>query len=220
MLVKAESADRTAKIAGMICKSRKGRASSAFGYSARICSEAPMYDILLSLERKFDMLHKLAKTGASKTNVCRNLHRLLQKTGVQYPVAVDSVTIHIKLRKPRPHSTVAQWPVVRMSTWAKALLKDNARYLLGGNNIEDVAACKMVYENFWESYRTVDEHHPVFATGVELGRVVPYALHGDEGRGLRGKPYLVESWQPIIGVAGPDYTNESSQLALFATFGI
>ena len=65
----------------------------------------------------------------------------------------------------------------------------------------------------FDNYRRVDEHHPVFTTGVELGRVVPYALHGDEGRGLRGKPYLVESWQPIIGVAGPDYTNESSQLA-------
>ena len=70
----------------------------------------------------------------------------------------------------------------------------------------------MIFGNFWAVYQTIDEGHPVFSAGLDLGRVVPYALHGDEGKGLRGRPYLVESWQPIIGVAGPHHTNESTQL--------
>ena len=40
--------------------------------------------------------------------------------------------------------------------------------------------------------------------------VVPYCFHGDEGRGSGRVPFLVLSWQPIVGLKGLDQCNDSS----------
>ena len=159
------------------------------------------------------MLHKIARAGASRTNVCRNLHRLLRGAGVQYPVEIATVPVTIRLRKPEPHNEVLQWPIIRLSDWVRALLKCHPSYLLGGMELEDTLGWQHQFATFWETYRTIDPDHEVFSAGLELANVVPYALHGDEGKGLRGKPFLVESFQPVIGRHGMFVTNESGKLA-------
>ena len=161
------------------------------------------------------MLHKIARAGTSRTNVCRNLHRLLHASGEQYPVDIASVPVTIRLRKPRPHFEVVQWPMIRISDWARAILKHHPPYLLGGCKLEDEAGWEMQFASFWSSYRSIDPAHPAFEVFEEhmLSRVIPYAHHGDEGRGLRQKPFLVESFQPIISRAGMFVTNESGYLS-------
>ena len=159
------------------------------------------------------MLHKLAKAGTSRTNVCRNLHNLLEKSGAQYPVPLATVPTTIRLRKPRPHDEVLQWPVIRISDWARVLLEKNPAYLLGGCKLEDELGWSMILSSFWEKYRSINPSHVAYTSGLELSRLIPYAIHGDEGRGLRGKPFLVESFQPIISKHGLFVTNESGQPA-------
>ena len=159
------------------------------------------------------MLHKLAKAGTSRTNVCRNLHTLLKKSGAEYPVAVTTAPTTIRLRKPRPHDEVLQWPVIRISDWARVLLEKNPEYLLGGCKLEHELGWEMIFSSFWDNFRSINPGHPAYTSGLDLSRLIPYAIHGDEGRGLRGKPYLVESFQPIISKHGPFVTNESGQPA-------
>ena len=116
----------------------------------------------------------------------------------------------IRLKKPKPRTETIDWPVLKMSSWVQTLTKpEYARFLLGGHAIDDVDGWKMMFANFWHQYRSVNPSHPVFSSGIDTAFFIPFALHGDEGRGLRGKPYLVESWQPLIGVGGPFVTNES-----------
>ena len=148
----------------------------------------------------------------SRTNICRNLHRLLHASGAQFPVALTMVPVTIRLRKPRPHNEVVEWPMIRISDWARAILSKNPSYLLGGFSLEDADGWQHQFATFWSCYESIDPTHEVFRTGLDLGRVIPFAHHGDEGRGLRAKPYLVESFQPIIGRNGMFSTHESGYL--------
>ena len=159
------------------------------------------------------MLHKIARAGASRTNICRNLHRLLRTSGAQFPVEVTTVPVTVRLRKPKPHSEVLQWPIIRITDWARAILSRNPAYLLGGLRLEDGLGWQQQFSSFWSSYRSIDPAHPAYSEGLDLSRTIPYALHGDEGRGLRSKPFLVESFQPIIGKNGIFVTNESGYLS-------
>ena len=159
------------------------------------------------------MLHKIARAGASRTNVCRNLHRLLSGSGVQYPVKITAVPVMIRLRKPKPRNEVLQWPIIGITDWARALLQRSPPYLLGGFNLEDSLGWQHQFASFWSVYKTIDPDHAVFSSGLSPTNIVPYALHGDEGKGLRGKPFLVESFQPVIGRHGIFVTNESGKLA-------
>ena len=65
--------------------------------------------------------------------------------------------------------------------------------------------------SFWYAYRFVDADHPVYRDyGDVLSTVVPVMLHGDEGRGLRHRPYMVISLQPVISYLGPQHNNEGT----------
>ena len=158
------------------------------------------------------MLHKLAKVGDSRTNICRNLHRLIDRSDVLFPVLMSTTPVTIKLRKPRPHTTVVDWPIIKMTDWAQTLLQRTPQYMLGGMKLEQVDEWSRMFSMFWSFYRTIDPSHPIYNLPVpEHGKFLPYAIHGDEGRGLRNKAFLVESFQPLIGVWGPMKTNESGQ---------
>ena len=123
------------------------------------------------------------------------------------------VPVTVRLRKPRPHNEKIEWPILAISDWAVALLEHSPEFLLGGLRLEDVDGWKMLLGNFWQTYRSIDSAHPTYTVeGVDPCTTIPYALHGDEGSGLRKIPFLVESWQPIIGVKGPFHTNESGWL--------
>ena len=160
------------------------------------------------------MLHRIAKAGTSRSNVCRNLHRLLKRSGAQYPVPLTTVPVSIRLRKPKPHSEVIDWPIIRISDWAQVLLQMNPKFLLGGHRMEDIDGWKMMLCTFWDMYRMIDEQHPMYCTSDHPppSNTIPYCLRGDEGRGLRNKPFLVESFQAVIGLDGLFGTNESGHL--------
>ena len=158
-------------------------------------------------------MSKLARTGASRTNICRNLHRLIDKSGVKFPVKIAVVPVRIRLRKPKPHVETLDWPMIRPSDWVRSLINQNPPILLGGHELED-ERWKPMLASFWEQYRYINPQHPIYALpNIDRSTVLPYAHHGDEGRGLPGKPFLVESFQPIIGVNGINSTNESGQRA-------
>ena len=128
---------------------------------------------------------------------------------MQFPVQLTWIPVTCRLRKPRPHNETLDWPIIQISDWARVLLDKNPQYLLGGLHLNQAEGWRRMFANFWDSYRTIDPNHMAFEAALDLSCTIPYALHGDEGKGLRQKPFLVESFQPIIGFHGPSHTNES-----------
>ena len=128
---------------------------------------------------------------------------------MQFPVALEYVPVRVRFKKPLPRCETVEWPVVKMTAWISTLVKECSQYLLGGFPLEHADGWKMLFAGFWSQYRHINPNHAIYSTAMDRCCVVPYALHGDEGKGLRGKPYFVESWQLSIGVGGPFKTNES-----------
>ena len=128
---------------------------------------------------------------------------------MQFPARLTWIQVTCRLRKPRPHNEILDWPIIQISDWVVALLERNPEYLLGGLQLHQAEGWRQMFASFWDLYRTIDDNHMVFEAGLDLTCTIPYALHGDEGKGLRQKAFLVESFQPIIGVHGPSHTNES-----------
>lgn len=137
------------------------------------------------------------------------LHAIAEKSGVTLPVKMDAVQITIRKLKPLGEYKVF-WPFVPMKSWAALLLKDHPRVLLGGHQLWEVEKWQATFSKFWSLYESCDGDHPVFESGLDKRYVVPYMLHGDEGRGLSKTPYLVTSWQPIISHLGMGSCNDST----------
>ena len=157
-------------------------------------------------------MFKLARAGISKSNAARNLHKILETSGVMLPVKPDCILITIKRKKKKNRLEQMWFPVLRMTSWIECLLKECPPVLLAGHQLEDRVAWEHTFANFWQLFRHTDPGHPIFSTDIPLGQAIPYLVHGDEGRGLRKVPWMVESWQLLISYAGIMVTNESTNL--------
>ena len=155
-------------------------------------------------------MEKLAGVHRSKTNACRNLHLLMEKTpGCRLPLEIDVVKISI--RRVRPVRIVqAWWPQLKMKTWLRYLFLNKPEFLLAGHKFEAHHLWQRDFETFWHHYRLYDNGHPVFRTNLDLKFCIPYFIHGDEGRGLARKPLMCISWQPTVSHKGLGECNDSS----------
>ena len=91
--------------------------------------------------------------------------------------------------------------------------------ILGGFHAKEVQQWQCLFKNFWDTYRCVDATHPLFTSSYDLSGCVPFLLHGDEGRGLLRRPFMVIAWQPLISFHGVDVCNDSTQLSCDRSFG-
>lgn len=156
-----------------------------------------------------DGLFKLARAGKCKRNACRNLHRLINSSNQSLPVPIDATQVRVLLRRPFLRKVKLWWPILRMTDWVEALIRKRPQVLLAGCQVEETAKWKGILKAFWENYRGVNADHPIFSSTLPLECAVPYFFHGDEGRGLRNRPIMVEAFQPVISQQGPGVTNES-----------
>ncbi|CAJ1375798.1 unnamed protein product [Effrenium voratum] len=68
---------------------------------------------------------------------------------------------------------------------------------------------RAAFTDFWRLYREYDANHPVFQEQHDMSVRLPVFCHGDEGRGLRRVPFMVEVWQPVLSHKGANCTNMS-----------
>lgn len=120
---------------------------------------------------------------------------------------VSMVKLRVQLHRPRVQEVEAEYPFIRLQDWARYLLENNSKYLLGGFDITETKNYTEVFQRFWRNYRYLDGKHPTYSHFKEFGHVIPYLVHGDEGRGKGKNPILITSYQPLIAVGGEDYTN-------------
>lgn len=128
------------------------------------------------------------------------------------PIPIDAVRTPVVFKKPKVRVEWIWWPVLKMADWIKALIRYNPRIILAGHLLEEEIGWKHVFSSFWDIYKTIDPNHPVFNSGIALTNAIPYYIHGDEGRGLRSRPFLVESFQVVITQSGLFETSEQGYL--------
>jgi len=81
------------------------------------------------------------------------------------------------------------------------LLTSYPKFFLGGfSPVDDGEESYLaMFGRFWDRYRAEQPQHPIFEKSIDHQRAtIPFALHGDEGRGLAKVPLMVLAFQVII----------------------
>lgn len=160
-----------------------------------------------------DLMCRIASARLSATNVDRNLRRVIKKAGASLDIEIILVRTTVRLLKPKLRVVEIFRPCLSMKSWISVLLSDYPHLVLGGFDVDQETEWRHLFEWFWSQYRDVDSSHPIFHTdGVDFGTAIPYATHGDEGRGLRSQAFMVQSFQMILSHLGPFTTNMSGHL--------
>ena len=126
-----------------------------------------------------------------------------------FPVDIDLAPVTVAMRKPYYQIREIWWPMLPMSSWVKALWNEAPQMILGGHRREDIAGWRTELANFWNQYRKCNGNHQLFCDNYDTSLVVPFFLHGDEGRGACRRQFMVESFQPVLSWKGVGSTNES-----------
>ena len=159
---------------------------------------------------QLDMLYKISSTGQSKTNVCRNLHRLIHREGVTLPLEISLVQAPVRKRRPCVQKVMVWYPCIYPSTWMSYLLENQSYLVLGGVDIQEPSKWQGVLSDFWRQHLLYDTSHIMNEPGSPPPtHTVPLYLHGDEGRGKYKLPIMVEAIQPCLSWKGTAFENSS-----------
>ena len=168
-----------------------------------------------------DFLHKLGKCGAGRNNgnACRDLHKLLGKSGRTLPLDISGTLLPI--RDPRSRQEVeVTWPLLHLSAWAKYEFSQGGQMLLAGHHILQETSWRNELEGFWQRFKLIESNHAVFSAGLDISATIPYMTHGDEGRGRMKLPLLTLSFQGLLSHYGSHRLNTSGYLATFRTYSV
>ena len=145
------------------------------------------------------MLQKMAACGNSRTDshMCQRLHKLIESSTRSLPVPISTADIRIRAsRRGRPLKTrVVKYPMLLPSAWATSIFKMGGHFLLAGLSLNDVDSFGDTLEVFWERFKVLE---PDYEVPGNPRYTLPYALHGDEGRGKGKKPIMILGMQPLI----------------------
>ena len=128
-----------------------------------------------------------AANGAEKSAE-RDLHRLFKSLRMVLPVRVNVFK-----------SQLIEIEQIRVSSWFRYLLQQQPDCLLGGFGLADPHSRTCLRAYWTAAQKDMGDHAVYELHGHELHRCIPFALHQDEGRGLRKTAVLVSSMQPLLG---------------------
>ena len=163
---------------------------------------------------KEDLLQALAAATRSKKNVNRNFMNVIHKHGVTFRVEIDSVQTPIRFVRPKLHAKTLRWPILTMRAWLRALINECPQFLFAGEKSCESEKAKQTFRSFWEQYAKANPQHEFFTSGKPPEYSIPVMFHGDEGRGARKTPFLVQSWQPVVSHLGLSRTTVSGHLVI------
>ena len=133
---------------------------------------------------------------------------MLARDGNSLAVDISQVVLTIKDLRQSQETKVA-WPVIKLSAWVKLGLERGGEMMLGGHTISNESGWRALLRTFWSRYKLVDDSHPLFNSKLDPEVVLPFYLHGDEGRGRVKKPLLTISFQMVLSHYGPHRLNSS-----------
>ena len=123
-------------------------------------------------------------------NVTRTAYRTISRLGIVWKIPLD---IHDHFFEDGEHLPVHFLHPAKILQFVTA---NNPELVFGGGDDGGVVA-------FWEAFRHYHNSHEVYgAHSGHLNRVIPIALHGDEGRGKRRSSTTVFSFESVLGAFG------------------
>lgn len=162
-------------------------------------------------------LERLARTRKSKSgrargqNASRDFHRWVHRAGKTFQVHISKVKIPRNIKKRNKFGrkvntdTVMMHSVIHLSSWLEAVMQTFPDFFLGGYSFMDDHLWMKMLGDFWKHFRSVCPSHPIYSkTEAERSCTIPFAIHGDEGRGLSKVPLMVISFQVLIPSSGPE----------------
>lgn len=147
-------------------------------------------------------MEKMARCGrAGEKTVCRNIHTFLKRSNKLLPVRISHVHLWIRHSRKRPVPTLVKFPVLRFSDWVRCIFGYGGHFFLGGKSMNHLDEFGEKLEHFWQNFQKVENRLPIFQEeSVNWSRVIPIAIHGDEGRGRQKQPVMVVSVQTIFPI--------------------
>lgn len=93
--------------------------------------------------------------------------------------------------------------MLRLKDWLKYLIKMNCWHILCGLVNPNPERERDLLTEFWRRYKLLYPGHQLWdiieREKIDVSRLAPMLLHGDEGRGRRKSPFLVLAWHSILG---------------------
>ena len=148
------------------------------------------------------MLRDLARCGVSRDDphMCRNLHRLIKRASRQIKISITDIRAPIRTSKRgRPlRWKYAAYPILLPSSWADSIFRSGGHFWMGGCTLQDADSFGEVLSQFWHRFKVVQPQLQFYEEQHDWHRCIPFAIHGDEGRGKGKKPVMVLSLQPLV----------------------
>lgn len=94
--------------------------------------------------------------------------------------------------------------MLRIKDWLTFMIKMNCFHILCGLARPDVQREQLILIEFWRRYKQIFPDHSLWElierNNIDVSRLAPMILHGDEGRGRRRTGFLVMSWHSYLGL--------------------
>ena len=157
------------------------------------------------------MLRDMAKCAKHRndSHACKNLHKLLHRSGHQLRVRFSFVGTPVRLA-PRgvTKKALVKFPLLKLSDWCQTIFSKGGHCLLGRQSLDHATQFANTLRLFWSRFKMVEPQLPFFSEPEHNWDFsIPFMLHGDEGRGSAKKPVMVLSAQPMI--TSPDMSTSN-----------
>ena len=160
------------------------------------------------VDHDLERIARLASDDKNYKNAAHKLHNYLHASGKTFPVKISTASITIRRMKRGGGEFTTNYPIIHLSSWLHAVLERGGEFVLGGWTTSQKPQYMSMLGRFWKRYEDVHGSHPILQeTERKKMQTIPFAIHGDEGRGLCREPVLVESYQPLIPWSGENCLN-------------
>lgn len=140
--------------------------------------------------------HEAGETAATTSenyNVARNAYRMIRRLGIAWKVELDIFEYECD------DGAVLPIHYLHPRKLLKFLIEKHPIVVFG---TPDHQKAQQSLVAFWKGYSQYHPTHEAFALGEPLHRLIPVALHGDEGRGKRRSQTTVFSMEAVLGIKG------------------
>ena len=141
------------------------------------------------------MLRDMAACGKdrSDSNACRNLQKLLHKSGYSVRVKLSTITTPVRMIKRGCSKTaMVQFPILKLSDWCHRIFRLGGHFWLAGQTLDSAHSfgqtLGQTLHQFWERFRIAEPNLPFWDLDYDWRYCLPYFYPWRRGKGLCKAP--------------------------------
>ena len=134
-----------------------------------------------------------APTTSDENNVARNAYRWIRRSGVAWKIPLDVYQYKCD------DGSFLDVHYIHPKNLLKYLIEKHPVVIFG---TADTRKAQESVGAFWQGYSQFHDTHEAFSCGHPLHEILPFAVHGDEGRGKRRSQTTVFMLESVLGIKG------------------